>query len=81
MLTIERPTDQMLELYANHVEPLRRYAFRLTSNHISLPPQHNALAGRICDTIECAAKSTEEVSKLLFRDFVFADHLLLDTLL
>lgn len=32
MLTIEQPTDQMLELYANHTEPLRRYAFRLTSN-------------------------------------------------
>ncbi|MUL85102.1 MULTISPECIES: sigma-70 family RNA polymerase sigma factor [unclassified Mycolicibacterium] len=33
MLTAERPTGQMLELYGNHVEPLRRYAFRLTSNH------------------------------------------------
>lgn len=32
MLTVVQPTDQMLELYANHVEPLRRYAFRLTSN-------------------------------------------------
>lgn len=32
MLTVEQPTEQMLELYANHVEPLRRYAFRLTSN-------------------------------------------------
>ncbi|MGV9801413.1 sigma-70 family RNA polymerase sigma factor [Mycobacterium sp. NPDC003449] len=32
MLTIEEPVDQMLELYENHVEPLRRYAFRLTRN-------------------------------------------------
>ena len=32
MLTVEKPTDQMLELYTNHVEPLRRYSFRLTGN-------------------------------------------------
>lgn len=32
MLTVEEPTEQMAELYANHFEPLRRYAFRLTSN-------------------------------------------------
>lgn len=32
MLAVEQPTVQMLELYGNHVEPLRRYAFRLTGN-------------------------------------------------
>ena len=32
MLAVEQPTERMLELYANHVDPLRRYAFRLTSN-------------------------------------------------
>lgn len=33
MLTVERPTVQMLELYGGHAEPLRRYVFRLTGNH------------------------------------------------
>ncbi|MDV3124268.1 sigma-70 family RNA polymerase sigma factor [Mycobacterium sp. 21AC1] len=32
MLTVEKPTEQMLELYADHVAPLRRFAFRLTGN-------------------------------------------------
>lgn len=33
MLTVERPSDQMLQLYHHHAAPLRRYAFRLTNNH------------------------------------------------
>lgn len=32
-MTAEQPTEQMLELFADQVEPLRRYALRLTSNH------------------------------------------------
>jgi RNA polymerase sigma-70 factor (ECF subfamily) len=32
MLTVERPSDQMLQLYHHHGAPLRRYAFRLTNN-------------------------------------------------
>ncbi|WP_083163249.1 sigma-70 family RNA polymerase sigma factor [Mycobacterium aquaticum] len=32
MLTVERPSDQMLQLYHHHAAPLRRYAFRLTNN-------------------------------------------------
>jgi RNA polymerase sigma-70 factor (ECF subfamily) len=32
MLTVERPNDQMLQLYHDYAAPLRRYAFRLTSN-------------------------------------------------
>src|SRR5690349_281698 len=33
MLTAERPNDQMLQIYQQYADPLRRYAFRLTSNH------------------------------------------------
>jgi RNA polymerase sigma-70 factor (ECF subfamily) len=33
MLTVERTSDQMLQLYHHHAGPLRRYAFRLTNNH------------------------------------------------
>ena len=44
MLTVEEPAEQMLELYANHVEPLRRYAFRLTSNRTR--ELHDALKRR-----------------------------------
>jgi RNA polymerase sigma-70 factor (ECF subfamily) len=35
MLTVERPSDQMLQLYHHHAAPLRRYAFRLTNNRAS----------------------------------------------